>query len=432
MSTNTILATTPLVTTNFLLRATGTTIGNSLIFDNGTNVGIGNTNTSYTLDVSGTGRFTGALTGTSATFTSATIPAMNGPITLTGNANSSARFIITGTDGNGASFFLNSLSTSGRNWGIYSNGITGVGELAFYNQTNGITALTILPSGNVGIGTSSPTSKLEVYTGASDGIKINSSDEPTLFFTTQAGTQKNWGFCATHLNAGDFALYQTNSNGGSTITASSPRIYVNASGYTKISNNGSFYNRNALYHEIYSSDVGNLAVLNQSNATGPLYGIDISFSGFSPNNGSSVFASLYDTTGTRFAFLSNGGLKNYQANNVNLSDERTKKEIAPLESYWEKFKAIKIVKFKYKDQTHDDYNIGVIAQQVESIAPEFIDSDGWGNRLKLDEEEPLKSVYTSDLQHAAIKVLQECMTKIEEQQALITSLQSQINELKIK
>jgi hypothetical protein len=49
-------------TTNYISKFTGTsTIGNSLIFDNGTNVGIGNTNTSYTLDVTGTGRFTGAL-----------------------------------------------------------------------------------------------------------------------------------------------------------------------------------------------------------------------------------------------------------------------------------------------------------------------------------------------------------------------------------
>ena len=47
-------------TTNYHAKFTGTnTIGNSLIWDNGTNVGIGNTNTSYTLDVSGTGRFTG-------------------------------------------------------------------------------------------------------------------------------------------------------------------------------------------------------------------------------------------------------------------------------------------------------------------------------------------------------------------------------------
>ena len=46
-------------TVNYLSKWTATgTLNNSLIFDNGTNVGIGNTNTSYTLDVSGTLRNT--------------------------------------------------------------------------------------------------------------------------------------------------------------------------------------------------------------------------------------------------------------------------------------------------------------------------------------------------------------------------------------
>ena len=49
-------------TTNYISKFTGsTTLGNSLIWDNGTNVGIGNTNTSYTFDVTGTGRFSGQL-----------------------------------------------------------------------------------------------------------------------------------------------------------------------------------------------------------------------------------------------------------------------------------------------------------------------------------------------------------------------------------
>ena len=61
MSLNTILATAPLTATGYHLKATGTALGQSLIWDNGTNVGIGNTNTSYTFDVTGTGRFTGAL-----------------------------------------------------------------------------------------------------------------------------------------------------------------------------------------------------------------------------------------------------------------------------------------------------------------------------------------------------------------------------------
>ena len=58
MSLNTILATAPLTATGYHLKATGTALGQSLIWDNGTNVGIGNTNTSYTLDVSGTIRGT--------------------------------------------------------------------------------------------------------------------------------------------------------------------------------------------------------------------------------------------------------------------------------------------------------------------------------------------------------------------------------------
>jgi hypothetical protein len=49
-------------TTNYISKWTASgVLGNSLIFDNGTNVGIGNTNTSFTFDVTGTGRFTDTL-----------------------------------------------------------------------------------------------------------------------------------------------------------------------------------------------------------------------------------------------------------------------------------------------------------------------------------------------------------------------------------
>ncbi|MFZ9147150.1 MAG: tail fiber domain-containing protein, partial [Sediminibacterium sp.] len=125
----------------------------------------------------------------------------------------------------------------------------------------------------------------------------------------------------------------------------------------------------------------------------------------------------------RAKLFSNGGLSNYQANDTNLSDIRTKKDITPLGSYWDKFKAIEMVKFKYKDQTHDDFNIGVIAQQVEKVAPEFVDVDGWGDTPK--DGVPLKSIYTADLHHATIKVLQEAMAKIED-------LQNQLDTLKNK
>jgi hypothetical protein len=49
-------------TANYISKFSSTGLVNSLLWDNGTNVGIGNTNTTYTFDVTGTGRFTGALT----------------------------------------------------------------------------------------------------------------------------------------------------------------------------------------------------------------------------------------------------------------------------------------------------------------------------------------------------------------------------------
>lgn len=71
-SLNTKLATAPNTTSNYVLRATSsTTIGNSTIQDDGTNVAIGTTPGTYKLNVSGTGNFTGALTGTSGAFTGA-------------------------------------------------------------------------------------------------------------------------------------------------------------------------------------------------------------------------------------------------------------------------------------------------------------------------------------------------------------------------
>jgi hypothetical protein len=75
-------------TLNYVPKFTGTgaTIGNSLIYDNGTNVGIGTASPSFKLDVSGTGRFTGQLTLgstiTNGTYTY-TLPSATGTLALT-------------------------------------------------------------------------------------------------------------------------------------------------------------------------------------------------------------------------------------------------------------------------------------------------------------------------------------------------------------
>jgi hypothetical protein len=157
MSTNSILATAPLVTTNFLLRATGTTIGNSLIFDNGTNVGIGNTNTSFTLDVSGTGRFTGALTAAGLTLTTA----------------GSTSAIISGTGTNVYSSLSLTNTTTGYGYDIGFGGSASIAPNSFYIYGGSSASVKFLinSSGNVGIGTSSPASLLHIF-GSGSGNNV--------------------------------------------------------------------------------------------------------------------------------------------------------------------------------------------------------------------------------------------------------------------
>ncbi len=281
-------------------------------------------------------------------------------------------------------------------------------------------------SGNLGIGTTSPYNQLESTKSGGSTIGIaNSSSGASILYgklafysTVAAGAYAEYGgqirsYSGAGIDYGDLRFYTGNgavaderariTSGGEflvgTTSASSRRLFVLGAGVND---------------EYFAS-------FQNTNSSLPL-GLDIFYSAVAPNSTGSQFLDCRDTGATRLQLRSNGGLANYSANDVNLSDERTKKDIVPLGSMWDKFKAIEIVAFKYKDQTHEDNNIGVIAQQVESVAPEFVDVDGFGDTP--EDGVPLKTVYTTDMYHAAIKALQEAMTRIEQLEAKFAALES--------
>lgn len=140
-------------------------------------------------------------------------------------------------------------------------------------------------------------------------------------------------------------------------------------------------------------------------------GLNISFDGAAPNGTGNQFLQCGDTGALRAEIRSNGGIANYSANNVNLSDVRLKTDIAAAPSYWDKVKAMQIVTYRYKDQTEHEPNLGVIAQQVHSVAPELVDTSGFGEPP--EGEAPYMAVYQTDIEFAAIKALQEVMARIE-------------------
>jgi hypothetical protein len=324
-------------------------------------------------------------------------------------------------------FYSTLSNAANRNWIISPNGqnfgdfqiCTSAAQNGNPTASDRLTRLLIDSAGNIGIGTATP---------------INNGASNTTLTINGAGG--NAGILNLQYNGTAGMIMYSDTSGTTQYEARSlyMRFGANNGEIMRLTNTGNVYIKNTA--EIAPGSVANsiLQVTNpnndggwamaiQSNATTNSYGrgIGIKFN-TDFNNSSNEVIWFVGGSVNRFVVESDGGIRNFSANNANLSDERVKKDIVALESYWNKFKDIGIVKFKYKDQTHDDYNIGVIAQQVESIAPEFVNNDGWGETP--EDSIPLKSIYETDLYHATIKVLQEAMTKIETLEAKVTALET--------
>jgi hypothetical protein len=129
--------------------------------------------------------------------------------------------------------------------------------------------------------------------------------------------------------------------------------------------------------------------------------------------------------GFRFYVNSNGGIANFQANNVNLSDRNAKKDIIPAADTWNCLKEWEIVNYRYKDQPDDAaLNLGVIAQQVAESCPEVITVFQEAKEAIEDKpaQEERLGVKEQQMYWMAIKALQEAQVRIEALEADVAQL----------
>ena len=140
----------------------------------------------------------------------------------------------------------------------------------------------------------------------------------------------------------------------------------------------------------------------------------------STNNGTTNTEDPYATQSTIIPHPDHSSPAN---TNTNLSDARTKTDIADAGNYLAKICAVPVRTFKYKNQVDGLSNLGVIAQEVEVVAPELIDASGFGETP--EDGIPLKAIYQTDLQYALMKCIQE-------QQAIIEQLRADVETLKCK
>lgn len=122
--------------------------------------------------------------------------------------------LVAGNSSNSVGIDIQNFTTSGRNWSIFSSGggPSAVGTLGFYDNTAALTRLLVDTSGNVGIGTITPDTKLTVH-------KTSASAVPTLGTASGSfsllGDIGLYGLYAGVANTGD-TWFQTMRNDSAT------------------------------------------------------------------------------------------------------------------------------------------------------------------------------------------------------------------------
>jgi hypothetical protein len=211
-------------------------------------------------------------------------------------------------------------------------------------------------------------------------------------------------------------VFSTTADGASTPTE---RMRITSTGHFKASNTGVYQSATAAFHELVQS-ITNTESLYIRNTSASPYGITVTYAGASPNGTVNQFLYCFDGS-LRAEIRSNGGIANYSANNVNLSDRNAKKDISPAAATWDCLKEWEIVNFRYKDQSADsDLNMGVIAQQIAESCPEAITVF-----QEATEDQPEKlGVKDQQMMWMAIKALQEAQLRIETLEAEVAALKA--------
>jgi len=301
------------------------------------------------------------------------------------------------------------------------------GTVLTQNSSAPANSFVVDASGNVGVGVTQSTDKFAVASSGNAAYFANNtantlSNRVKLHLAPTSDFGANWStfeppYIGAFNNAGfaDCGLVFNTYDSGT----NAERMRITTNGNVLVGTATSLQSPAERF--TVSGSIGNYLVSWVNSNASPA-GLDLNYSGAAPNNTGNFFAIFRDTGANRFIFRSNGGLANYSANNVNLSDERLKTEIKPAKSYLDTICSIPVVTFKYKDQTDEELNLGVIAQSVDKIAPELVDHSGFGEAP--EGESPYLAVYQTDLQYALMKSIQELKAIVDEQAKKIKALEA--------
>jgi len=407
-------------TANYVAKWSDTdTITNSIIYDNGTNVGIGVTtfNTGERFVVS-----KGSIGATS----------LNG-------LNDA---VIEGSGDTGLTILSPNTNYGSIAFGDPQNGA--IGRIRYQHSTNAMTFNTngseymrIISNGNVGIGTTSPSAKLEL-SGTSGQLLVlddsSATGNPFMSFY-QAGTRRSY---IQHLDASDLLTLASEYGGikfmTGTLGTEVDRVVIDSTGNVginttapteKLAVTGNIETTQSANGVKIGFNVGDSFTLNGADTAH--YGLSCGVSTSVPLVLSGYYGVAIATNGLeRVRILqSNGyfgiltttpayeldvtGTIRATGNVIAFSDARVKENIKTIDSALEKVNKLRGVEFNKIGE--EKTCIGVIAQEVEEVLPEVVETDDNG----------MKAVAYGNMVGLLIEAMKEQQKQIDELKAKLES-----------
>jgi hypothetical protein len=385
-------------------------------------------------NASGTGIFTIA-SPNSNTNRTLTLPDSTGTVVVTGGAQT-IEFAA------GSSSAPSITTTGDTNTGIF---FPAADTIAF--TEGGTESMRIDSSGNVGIGTTSPDGKLDVGQAATNG-STGAFTTPHLALTAVGSVPNTTGFVgmtfatsdATNYGYSLGALRSTNAEGSLIFkyhqndAAGTERARINASGYFKASNNGTYDSSTGTYHEFVGNAAANSALfIYNSNASFTNYVTEIFSNRNTTNNSYYFLRCRVSGTADKLYIADSGNVTNTNGTYGTISDQKLKQDIVDASSQWNDIKNLRFRKYRLKADVELNPDakpfLGLIAQEAEIVSPGLVeeqtDRDEEGNDLGTT----TKSVKTSILYMKAVKALQEAMERIETLEAQNAAFEARLAAL---
>jgi hypothetical protein len=262
---------------------------------------------------------------------------------------------------NNATGYIVRIQGDTNNISFYDGGSGGIGigtdanqDLKLYTNDSLNNGLIIKSSGNVGIGTTSPSYKLDV-TGSA---RVNSTSNLAMFIKTSSSFGAGISFEDSTTGGNDVVHAGAIGSGFYITTGFSERFRIDSSGFVGIAATPSSSWTLAI-DSLFGAD-GALKTTGSVNINSGALGVNVA---------PSSTAGRIDASNDIVAFST--------------SDKRLKENITPITNALDKVKSLTGVEFDWKEETkhvhgYEGHDVGVIAQDVQAVLPEAIRTNDSG------------------------------------------------------